>query len=361
MKTNIHSIIAGTGSYIPTIIFRNKDFLKSEFYDADGKKYNKTNEEIIQKFKEITGIEERRYVSDEFVASDIAFFSARDALESSKIDKETLDYIIFAHNFGDIKLENRRSEFVPSLASRVKNKLKIQNPKTIAYDIPFGCPGWLQGVIQANYYIKSGDAHRVMVIGAETLSRISDIHDRDSMIYSDGAGAVILDAMTNTADTGILAHASRSDTFEHINMLSMNKSYNPNYYGDELFLKMEGHKLYEYALKTVPGVVKEALEKAELSLNDVNKIIIHQANEKLDEGILKRIYGKEKIPEDIMPMTISWLGNSSVATLPTLLDFLVKRKLNAHELNKGDILVFASVGAGMNINALVYRIPYVRN
>ncbi len=360
MSKNIYTVIVGTGSYIPTKVVHNTDFLKNEFYDSIGKRIDKTNEEIIKKFEEITGITERRYVTDNLVTSDIAFQAARDTLESSKIDKESLDYIIIAHNFGDVRADNKRSDFVPSIASRVKQKLGIENPRTIAYDVPFGCPGWLQGIIQADYYLKSGDARRVLVIGAETLSRISDPHDRDSMIYSDGAGAAIVEAKTNGESIGILSHAARSDTLEHAYMLWMRKSNNPDYEDNELFLKMDGHKLYEYALRTVPKVAKESLEKAGLSLSDVSMVLLHQANLKMDEAILKRLfklYGEKEIPPYIMPMTISWLGNSSVATLPTLFDLLLKGKIENYEVEKGDIVVFASVGAGMNINSVIYRMP----
>lgn len=364
MSTDIYSIITGIGSYVPTKVVKNEDFLKNEFYGPDGRILEKSNKEIINKFEEITGITERRYVTDDLVTSDIAFLAAKDALESSGTDKESLDYIIVAHNFGDVKADNKRSDFVPTLASRVKHKLEIENPKTIAYDIPFGCPGWLQGMIQADYYIKAGDAKRALVIGAETLSRISDPHDRDSMIYADGAGATILEAIESKEPVGIISHAARTDTLEHAYMLWMDKSYNSDYKGNELFLKMYGRKLYKYALKTVPLVVKESLEKAGLSLQDVRKVLLHQANEKMDEAILQNLYhlyGKKKsdIPAYIMPMTISWLGNSSVATLPTLLDLLLKGKLDNHNLKKGDAVVFASVGSGMNINSVVYRMPLI--
>jgi 3-oxoacyl-[acyl-carrier-protein] synthase-3 len=360
MSKDIHSVIIGAGSCMPTRTVHNKSFLRDEFYDPDEKRFEKTNEEIIEKFEKITGITERRYVTDELVASDIAFRAAKDALEPSEIDKESLDYIIVAHNFGDVRADNKRSALVPSLASRVKQKLEIENPKTIPYDVAFGCPGWLQGMIQADYYLKSGDAKRILVIGAEVLSRISDPHDRDSMIYADGAGATIVEAITNAGPVGILSHAMRSDTLKHAYMLRMGESYNPNYKGDELFLKMDGHKLYEYALMTVPKVVKDSLVKAGLSLADVKRVLLHQANAKMDEAILRRLYklyGEREVPPYVMPMTISWLGNSSVATLPTLLDLLLKDKLENHELKKGDILVFASVGAGMNINSMVYRMP----
>ena len=359
MSKKIYSVIKASGSYIPKKVVPNQDFLSSEFYDASGEKIDKDNSEIVEKFQQITEIEERRYVEKELVTSDIGFFAAQEALNSSNIDKESLDYIIVAHNFGDINDTNRRSEFVPTLAARIKYKLGIDNPNTVAYDLPFGCPGWLQAVIQADYYIKSGDAKRVLVIGADTLSRICDPHDRDSMIYADGAGAVILEGEESETPIGILAHKTRSDTRDHAFMLQMGKSSNPDYKGSELFLKMQGRKLYEYALKTVPQAIKDCLDKSNTHLSEIKKVLIHQANGKMDDAILKRLYrlyDKVEIPKNIMPMTISWLGNSSVATLPTLLDLIIKSKFNPHSFTKGDMLVFASVGAGMNINSMIYKV-----
>ena len=360
MEDKIYSVIVGSGSYIPPRVVRNEDFLKNDFYDPAGQKYDKSNDEIISKLKEITGITERRYVDDNLVNSDMALIAAENALKSSGIDPESLDYIIVAHNFGDIKNDNRRSEFVPSLAARVKHSLRIKNPHTIAYDLPFGCPGWLQGVIQANYYLKSGDASRALVIGADTVSRIPDPQDRDSMIYADGAGAVILERRKSAEPVGILSHANRSDTFDHAYMLWMDRSYGPDHDSSHLYLKMEGHKLYQYAITTVPLVVKEALDKAGIPLDKVTRVLIHQANAKMDEAILKRIFrlfGKKDIPEGIMPMTISYLGNSSVATLPTLFDLMNKGELKDYPVKGGEIWVFASVGAGMNINSIVYKTP----
>jgi 3-oxoacyl-[acyl-carrier-protein] synthase-3 len=360
MEKKLYSVITGTGSYVPAKRVFNSDFLSKTFFDATGEKLKKSNQETIDKLAEITGIKERRHAADDQQASDIAYLAAFDALESAKIDKESLDYIIVAHNFGDVRAGNIRSDFVPSLAARVKHKLGIVNPKTVAYDLAFGCPGWLQGLIQANYYLKSGDSKQVMVIGAETLSRISDPQDRDSMIYADGAGATILEAVSSDKPVGILSHAVRSDTIEHAYMLWMGKSYDPQHQGDELYLKMDGHKLYEYALKTVPLVVKESLEKAGLSITEIQKVLIHQANEKMDEAILKRLFkicGGGEFKAEVMPMIISWLGNSSVATLPTLLDLIQKGKVNGHEIVSGSVIVFASVGAGMNINSVVYRMP----
>jgi 3-oxoacyl-[acyl-carrier-protein] synthase-3 len=360
MKDTIYSVITGTGNYIPSRRIKNKDFFTNEFYDPNGKKLlGKTNEEILDKFQEITTIKERRYVTDNLVTSDIAYYAAIDAIKSANVDKEELDYIIVAHNFGDVKNDNKRSDTVPSLAARVKHKLGIKNPNTVAYDVIFGCPGWLQAIIQADYFIKSEDAKKVLVIGAEVLSRVSDPHDRDSMLYADGAGAAVLEARESDQPIGIIAHKTRSDTFLYSKMLHMGRSYNPEYMKkDTLFLKMDGRKLYQYALETVPQAIKDCLEKSKTHLRDIKNVLIHQANGKMDDAILKRLYGLYDIvdiPQNIMPMTISWLGNSSVATLPILFNLILKGKLNPHKIDKGDTLIFASVGAGMNINALIYK------
>ena len=339
----IYSGITGVGKYFPEKVVTN----------ADLEKIVDTNDEWIV---ERTGIRERRHVSDDQNTTDIAFEAAVQALAG--IDKESLDYIIVAQNFGDVQTGNLRTDMVPTIASRVKHRLRIENPYTVAYDIPFGCPGWLQGMIMADYYIRSGDAQRVLVIGAEILSRVSDPHDVDRMIFADGAGATVLQASEEKG--GILSHITRTDTFDKAWMLRLEKSYHRGRQGDELFIKMDGHDIYRYALKTVPLVVKQAIDKAGLKLGDVNKILMHQANAKMDDAILKRLFqlcGVEPIPDGVMPMIIAWAGNSSVATIPTLLDLLLNEKLEGHRLDSGDVAVFASVGAGMNINAMVYRMP----
>lgn len=347
--------IIGIGSYIPNKEVSNTDFGDHVFLNEDGTAFAYPNEVVIKKFKGITGIENRRYAEDYHTSSDLAYFAAERAIENAKIDRETLDYIIFAHNFGDVKSGTHQTDILPSLATRVKNKLDIKNPKCVAYDILFGCPGWIEGVLQANAFIKSGMAKRVLVIGAETLSRVVDDHDRDSMIYSDGAGASVLEASDDEA--GLLSYESATFANEEANFLYFGKSYNPDLDPDIKYIKMYGRKIYEFALSQVPCAMKECLDKSGIGIEEVKKILIHQANEKMDEAIVARFYKlyDKTPPENIMPMSIHDLGNSSVATVPTLFDLLIQGKLENHEINKGDVVIFASVGAGMNVNAFVYR------
>ena len=347
--------ITGIGSYIPEKKISNTDFSEHVFLNEDGSPFAYPNEVVINKFKGITGIEKRRYAEDTYTASDLAFFASEKAIKNSGIDPETLDYIIFAHNFGDVKFGTSQSDIIPSLATRVKHKLQIKNPKCVAYDILFGCPGWIEGVLQANAFIKSGMAKKCLVIGAETLSRVVDPHDRDSMIYSDGAGASIIEASED--ETGLLSYESATYAADEANFLFFGKSFNPDLDPDTKYIKMYGRKIYEFALNQVPAAMKSCLDKSGLQIDDVKKILIHQANEKMDEAIILRFYKlfDKTPPKDVMPMSISELGNSSVATVPTLFDLLIQGKIENQEIKKGDVLLFASVGAGMNINAFVYR------
>jgi 3-oxoacyl-[acyl-carrier-protein] synthase-3 len=353
---NMSSKISGTGTFIPSIKKENNAFLNEHFLNEDGSTFSSENKIIIEKFKGITGIKERRYAKPEYQTSDLAFFAAQKAIKDANVNQEELNYIIVAHNFGDLKKGAIQGDMLPSLASRVKYKLGIENPNCVAYDILFGCPGWIEGVIQAQAFIKAGIAKKCLIIGAETLSRVVDKHDRDSMIYSDGAGACIVEA-SDDEDSGVLSHATQTFTKEEAYFLFYGASYNKSEDENVRYIKMYGRKIYEFALTNVPLAMQTAVEKSGFAIEDIKKIFIHQANEKMDEGIIKRFYRlyKKPVPEGIMPMSIHKLGNSSVATVPTLLDLVLKGKIENQEVHKGDVVIFASVGAGMNINAVVYR------
>ncbi|TAE15059.1 MAG: ketoacyl-ACP synthase III [Bacteroidetes bacterium] len=351
------SVITGTGSYIPSVIKTNRDFGAHDFYDVDSKKIDTPAPVVAEKFQSITGIEERRYASSDLNASDLATYASLNAIADAGVDPETIDQIIFAHNFGNVEKHTIQTDVLPALASRVKHNLGIRNPNCIPYDILFGCPGWVQGLIQADAYIKAGVAKKCLVIGGETLSRVLDNYDRDSMIFSDGAGACIVEASQQN-NSGILSAAVQAHCGEEAYYLYMGKSNFPQSDPRIRYIKMHGRKVYEYAMKYVPAAIKECIDKAGISINDVRKVFLHQANEKMDEGICARLfklYGLKELPPYFMPMSIHKFGNSSVATVPTLFDLVRKGTMPEHHIQTGDVVVFASVGAGMNINAVCYR------
>ncbi len=352
----IQSKIIATGAYIPTERISNDYFLSATFSDGDQSIIRQATETIIQKFKAITGIAERRYAPLGITASDMALMAAREAITNARIDPESIDQIIVAHNYGDMNYPGAPRDAVPALASRVKHKLGIGNPRCIPYDILFGCPGWLQAVIQADLAIRAGAAGTSLVIGSETLSRVLDPSDRDSMIFSDGAGACILQ-LDQESGSGILSTAVRSDTAAEAGFIFSGGS-NDAAGSESKFIKMHGRKVYEYALDHVPQAMKECFDQSGEPISALKMVFLHQANEKMDNAIIKRfygLYGMDHVPKNSMPMNISWMGNSSVATIPTLLHQVVEGQFESFGLEKGDIILMASVGAGMNINALTYK------
>lgn len=354
--------ITGSGSYIPGQEISNSAFLEQQFYNEDGTPVGGANEVVIEKLKAITGIGSRKYADHALRTSDIAAIACEKAIEDAQVDRESIDQIIVGHNFGDIIKGSLQPDMVPSIGSRVKYILGIKNTSCIPYDVIFGCPGWIQGLIQAYSYIQSGMAKKCLVVGAETLSRIVDPHDRDSMIFADGAGAVVVEAVPDDSTSGILSYAVMSHGQEDTYYLYMGPTYKGQADENEpQYIKMHGRKIYEYALTHVPDAIKSCLEKANITdIREVKKIFIHQANAKMDEAIIKRLYKKYGVRDievdSVMPMNIGTFGNSSVATVPTLYDLVKKGQVPGHELKPGDIVVFASVGAGMNINAITYRI-----
>ncbi len=355
--SEFRSMITGTGSFIPDQVKTNRDFTIHNFYDADAVRIETDPAIVVKKFEQITGIAERKYADANINCSDMAVIASQKAIEASGIDPETIDLIIYAHNFGNVLKHTIQTDAMPALASRVKHALGIKNPECIPYDILFGCPGWLQGVIQAHAFFKAGVANKCLVIGAETLSRVLDDYDRDSMIFSDGAGACIMENKQD-GNAGILSTAAMAHCEDELDYLYMGKSNFPHSDPRVRYIKMKGRKVYEYAMKYVPMAMKSCLDKAGLDIKDVKKVFLHQANEKMDEGIIKalyKLYEGAEMPEGVMPMSIHTLGNSSVATIPTLLDMVLRNNMEGQQLNKGDIILFASVGAGMNINAVCYR------
>ena len=340
------------------MVKRNRDFIHNAFFDHNGQSFDQPQEETINKFEAITGIAERRYSGENIQASDLAAQAASMAIRNAGVDPESIDQIIVAHNFGDVLKHTIQTDMVPSLASRVKNLLSIENPNCVAYDLIFGCPGWLQGMIHAMSFIQSGMAQRCLVIGAEALSRVLDPHDRDSMIFADGAGAVILEGQEGKEKRGILSYVAKTLSQEETHLIRLGPSNYPGSDSRVRYIKMEGRKVYELAVSRMPQAMRDCLDASGKDIDQLKKIFIHQANDKMDEAIVKRfyrLYGIKEIPEWVVPMNIHELGNSSVATVPTLFHQVLHEQYKGYRLKEGDVIMFASIGAGMNINAVVYQ------
>lgn len=351
--------IIGTGSYLPEDIIDNAYFRSAQFLLKDGSIHPKSNDEIITKLESISGIKERRYAPKGINTSDLAAIAGKRAIEHAGIDPESLDYIILAHNWGDLVLPGYESHLVPNIAAKVKHKLQIKNPACVAYDVLFGCPGWLQCMIQASYYLKSGDARNILVIGAETISRIVDPHDMDSMLFSDGAGATVLQGQPDEADRGIVYHKTISNCMEEIDFLKMGPSNNTEISEHDVRLKMDGKKVFKYGYQEIPPLIMEGIQAAQIDPAARIYVLIHQANSKMVMAIVERfreLYGRDPELNLIVPDIIEKMGNNSVATIPVLLNQLNRGEL-AHETPQpGDVLILSSVGAGMHANVVVYKV-----
>src|SRR5690242_5614693 len=263
----MRTVITGSGSFIPPNIKKNQSFYEHFFYDENNQPIPHNVSSIVSKFQQITGIKERRYADVTINASGMAAIAGEAAIKDAGIDAETIDQIIVAHNFADVAANSKYPDTVPSLASRIKHRLNIKNPSCVAYDILFGCPGWLQGLIQADAYTRAGMAKTCLIIGTETLSRVIDPHDRDSMIYGDGAGAVITEMREGNG--GIIGSDSASFAGDDVHFISMGKSNCCNHNTPVNYLKMQGRKVYEFALKYVPLAIKSCLDKCNVSLAEV--------------------------------------------------------------------------------------------
>jgi len=352
------SIISGTGSAMPKRVITNDFFLNHTFYNKDGSKNEKPTADVVNKLEEISGIKERRFIGEEEESVDILFEASKKAIDDSGVDKNEIDALIVAHNTGNF-LANKGPVFhtVPNVAAVLKNRLKISNHQCHAYDILFGCPGWLQGVIQANRLIESGEAKHVLVAGLEIASRLIDPHDVDYLLMADGCGATII-SQSNSKSKGILSNATFSHSDEDLLNITLGASLNSETVGDTLF-KMNGQRVYKYATTWLPQVIKQSLDQVNISPKEVDYFFFHQANGKMLRVIasnLMKIYGiEDESYKNKIPSSISFLGNTSVATIPTLFDLVNKNTMEGFELKENQTYVFASVGAGMHCNAIVYK------
>lgn len=359
MQKNIYSVIKGTGSYLPELVAQDDYYMSSKFYDEKKQKIDKPQEEILAKLKEISGIHERRLAPDGQFTSDMAVEAGKTALEDSGFDKETLDYIIMGHNFGNVSFDGKQIDILPNLSSRIKNALGVNNPACMTFDILSGCPSFVQATILADSLIRVGKAKRILVVGGDTTSRIADKYDRDIMLFGDGACAFVLEAVESDTPVGIINTTERADCGDReAAFLSMGESFNP----EELTpcVKMQGRRLYNYAVTTVPKLVAQSIDEAGIGIQDIKKVFIHQANNKMDEAILTRLfkhYGIKEVDFSLMPMIIENSGNTASASVGLVYDAVVKGKMEGHEVKSGDHVCLCSVGAGMYINSIIYKLP----
>jgi 3-oxoacyl-[acyl-carrier-protein] synthase III len=353
----LKTFIAGTGTKLPERRIENSFFLDRVFMDQNGVTNPKPQADIIAKLEQITGIRERGYISEKGDSVPLMVDAALAALNDWGQDKNLIDGIIVAHNAGNM-LEGRQGfHTVPNMAALLKNRLGITNYECFAYDLLFGCPGWLQGIIQAHQAIQMGDAKHVLVVGIEVASRLLDPHDLDSLILADGCGAAVISGTTDE-QVGIISYATYSHALDDISCIYLDRSYNKEIEAPTLF-KMNGKDVYKYATVWVPKVIKKALDKAGMDVSEVDMFLFHQANGKMLHAFannLAQMYGVQGLSfEGKIPTTIEFTGNTSVATIPTMLDLIRKNELATYNIKPGDTVVFASVGAGMHCNALVYQ------
>ena len=299
--------IIGTGSAVPAYCMKNNDFTK--FIDT-------SDEWIVTR----TGIKERRIAKEETTAG-LACEAARKALQSAKIKAEEIDLILVATCSPDI--------FFPSTACQVQAALGAEN--AAAFDMSAACAGFLFGLNTAYAYINSGGYKKVLVIGADIMTRFVDWKDRGTcVLFGDGAGAVVLEA----SKTGLFSSVQHADGSRG-KVLSCSV-------GDEKrssYLQMDGQEVFKFALKTVPDCIEEVLEKGNIEKEKVKYYVLHQANSRILFGVAKKLREKE----EKFPMNIQKYGNTSAASIPILLDEMNREG----KLEKGDILVLAGFGAGL--------------
>lgn len=373
-------------------IVKTEKFLEGIYYDPqthkpykyDGTDTFRPTAELIE---EVTGklkanIEQRIHSMD-LTTSGLATIAAKNALAPLINNRENtrkgndagIDGIIVGTNYFDLNQKDPRSSTVSGIASKVKNQLGITDSNVFTMDISSGCPGSMDALITAYAYILSGMAKRVLVIGAETLSPTIDPYDRNGAIFADGAGAIVVERKDSKDRFGVIAPAWNSHTSdEYLNVIKMDsQSYNNLHTLAGLVLHMNGKKVYEYVSGTVPKVAQQSLDAAGLTIADIDKIVFHQANERLLAVFLAKMLSKA-FPNDykgltdpekqekamatgLMPMNIKENGNSSVATWLVLLDEVLRGKIEGQELYYGNKILIGSVGAGMNIRTGIYEFP----
>jgi len=320
----IRAVVRGVGHYLPERVVPNSEFEAS----LD------TSDEWI---KARSGIERRHFAAEGETTSDLATHAARAALAHAGLQADDIDAIIVATSTADLTF--------PSAATMVQANLGMT--RGFAFDVQAVCAGFVFALTNANALIISGQAQRVLVIGAETFSRIMDWQDRSTcVLFGDGAGALILEAQQGqgaVSDRGILAADLNSDG-RHRDILYVDGGISTQSTG---FLRMEGKEVFRHAIEKLAATAHTALEKAGLKDSDVDWIVPHQANIRIIQGTAKKM----GLPMDRVVVTVQDHGNTSAASIPLALSVGVARG----QIKPNDLLVTEAIGGGLAWGAVVLR------
>lgn len=321
----IRAVVKGVGHYLPARVVPNSEF--------EGKV--ETSDEWI---RARTGIERRHFAADGETTSDLGAAAAQAALADAGLSAGDIDAIIVATSTPDLTF--------PSVATMVQAKLGLT--KGFAFDVQAVCAGFVFALANANALILSGQARRVLVIGAETFSRILDFEDRSTcVLFGDGAGALVVAAEEGTgtnADRGILATDLNSDG-SYRDLLYVDGGVSTN--GQAGHLRMQGNQVFRHAVEKLAETAHTALDKAGLSGADVNWIVPHQANIRIIEGTAKRM----QVPMERVVVTVQDHGNTSAASIPLAMSVGKARG----QIKRGDLLVTEAIGGGLAWGSVVLR------
>ncbi len=324
MSKRIYSRIAGTGSYLPEKVLTN----------ADLEKMVETSDEWIQTR---TGIRERHIAAEDQTTSDLGYQAALRALEAAGIEASQLDMIVVGSTTPDL--------IFPSTACLIQAKLGASGCP--AFDVNAACSGFVFALSVADKFIRSGDARHVLVIGAETLTRIVDWNDRTTcVLFGDGAGAVVLKA---DEDTGILSthlHADGSKKELLWNPVGVSAGFGDSENGRGAIL-MKGNDVFKYAVKALDSVVDETLHANGLDKADLDWLIPHQANLRIIEATARRL----DMSMDQVIVTVDKHGNTSSASVPMALDHAVR----SGRVERGQLLLLEAFGGGFTWGSALLR------
>ncbi len=319
------AIVRGTGHYLPERVVENSWF--------EGKL--ETSDEWI---RARTGIERRHFAADDQRTSDLGILAGRAALENAGLDANEIDAVIVATSTPDLTF--------PSVATMVQAGLGMR--QGFAYDIQAVCAGFVYALANADAMIRAGLAERILVIGAETFSRIMDWSDRGTcVLFGDGAGAVVLEAAElagSVEDRGILATDLNSDG-KYRDLLYVDGGVAST--GTAGHLRMQGNLVFRHAVEKLADTAHRALKKAGLGPENVDWLVPHQANLRIIEATAKRMH----LPMEKVVLTVADHGNTSAASIPLALSVAD----DAGTFREGDLIVTEAIGGGLSWGAVVLR------